>query len=267
MHTIYGIPLATAFLYFIFYSVLGWVLETIYCSVGQKRFVRRGFLAGPLCPIYGIGTLLIILPLAKFKDSLPLFVIISVVVMTALEYFIGWLLEITTGLKYWDYSRFKLNIKGRVCLLNSIIWGFLAYAVMFWLHPPIERLFAKIPYNTQVTLAWILAVLLVLDIAYTMHKLAVMARLLKKVEDLREQLEEQFEALDLDKDGHLNKNELHLAYQRLRERSKLHLANLRSRAPKLTSLRYKQLVDETQPARLNPKVTWAEIKDRFKKFK
>ena len=214
-----------------------------------------------------MGTLLIILPLAKFKDSLPLFVILSVIVMTALEYFIGWLLETTTGLKYWDYSRFKLNIKGRVCLFNSIIWGFLAYAVVFWLHPPVERLFASIAYSTQVVLAWILAALLLLDIAYTMHKLAVVARLLKKAESLRKQLEEQFEALDLDGDGRLSREELHKAYQKLRERSKLHLANLRARAPKLTSSRYKQLVDETKPPGLSPKVTWAEIKDRFKKIK
>ena len=148
-----GYPIPLLFLYFTFYSFCGWVWETVYCSIKERHYVPRGFLYGPLCPIYGVGFLLMILFFAPFRDNLVVFYFVAVVVMTAWEYLVGWFLETTTHIKYWDYSHVKLNIKGRVCLPVSLFWGVMSYVAVFWIHPPVARLFARIPMWLQYTCA------------------------------------------------------------------------------------------------------------------
>ncbi len=114
--TVLGHPLPLLFLYFLWYSFLGWVMETIYCSCKERHFVFRGFLKGPICPIYGFGVLMMVLWLSHFTDNILLFYLIATVSMSAWEYFVGWLLEVTTQIKYWDYSLNRFTLKGRICL-------------------------------------------------------------------------------------------------------------------------------------------------------
>ncbi len=254
MIKIFDVWLPTAFLYFVFYSVFGWVLETIYCSVPKRRFVKRGFLMGPICPIYGMGAMIIILPLSQFKDQLWLFTILAVVLCTALEYLIGWQLEVTTGMKYWDYSRFKFNIKGRVCLWNSVLWGVLAYAAVFWIHPQTEKLFARIPMETQKILAIVLAVILILDMAYTCHRLAVMAKLFKKLEQLHN-------SIDIDGNGHVSRKELIETIQR---RAELHSQSWRRKFP-MKSERFGKYLANMRTGHVKFKDWWAEQVDNFRK--
>ena len=94
--TIMGFPLSNLFLYFVLYSFMGWVMETCYCSILERRLVPRGFLYGPVCPRYGGGVSLMILFFTPLKKNLVLFYIVAVVVMTSWEYFVGWMLEVTT---------------------------------------------------------------------------------------------------------------------------------------------------------------------------
>ena len=137
-----GIPLPLLVLYFLWYSLLGWCMETTFCSISERRFVFRGFLKGPSCPIYGFGVMVMVLWLQQFTQNFFLFYLIATVTMSAWEYFVGWLLEVTTHMKYWDYSHRRFNLKGRICLGNSLYWGIAAYATIFWIHPATERLFA-----------------------------------------------------------------------------------------------------------------------------
>jgi uncharacterized membrane protein len=187
--TLWGVPISLLFLYFIFYSFLGWAMETIYCSVCQRRLVARGFLLGPICPIYGAGALLMILPLSSLKENPVVFYIVATVTMSAWEYFVGWLLETTTHMKYWDYSRFKFNLKGRITLWVCLWWGVLAYVVVFHIHPRVEKLFAYIPKLWQLILAWVIFVILMADTVTTIRKLALTARLMAKLEVAKEELE------------------------------------------------------------------------------
>ena len=92
----FGIPLSFLFLYFIVYSFLGWVMETTYCSILKKRFVVRGFLYGPICPIYGVGVLMMICWVTTMVGHPFLFYVTATAVMSAWEYFVGWFLETTT---------------------------------------------------------------------------------------------------------------------------------------------------------------------------
>lgn len=186
--TLMGYPITTLFLYFIFYAFCGWVWETCYCSIRERRYVPRGFLYGPLCPIYGVGALLMILFFSPFRDNLLIFYFVSVVVMTAWEYFVGWLLEATTHIKYWDYSNIPFNIKGRVCLPASLLWGVLSYVAVFLIHPPVARMMDRITPWLHYTLFGASFTLLLVDAVTTVRKLALVTKALDRLQTAGDEL-------------------------------------------------------------------------------
>ena len=107
-------------LYFFIYSFLGWVCECIYCGVPAKKFINRGFLAGPYCPIYGCGALAVIYTLTPFSDNVVILFGMGVIVTSALEYITSYMMEKLFHTKWWDYSKHPFNIHGRICLKNSV---------------------------------------------------------------------------------------------------------------------------------------------------
>ena len=185
---LFGYPLHLLFLYFMIYAFLGWCMETVYCSIGARRLVPRGFLFGPICPIYGVGVLMMICWFAPFMGNPLLFYIVATVCMSAWEYFVGWFLEVTTHIKYWDYSNFKFNLKGRICLWVCLTWGALAYIILFWVHPAVSQLVLKVPLTVRYILAAVLAAVLIADTVTTIRKLALSAKLMGKLEQARVQL-------------------------------------------------------------------------------
>ena len=188
---ILGYPLIDLFLYFIFYSFCGWLMETCYCSICERRLVPRGFLYGPICPIYGTGVLLMILFFTPLKRNLALFYVVAVVVMSAWEYFVAWLLETTTHVKYWDYSQFRFNLKGRICLWVALVWGVLSYVVIFWLHPPVATLFEGLRPWLKYALGGVLFAVLAVDATLTIRHLALVSRLVVAVTKAGEELQLQ----------------------------------------------------------------------------
>lgn len=187
----FGYPIFDLFLYFVFYSFLGWGMETCYCSICERRLVPRGFLYGPICPIYGTGVLLMILFFTPLKRNLVLFYAVAVAVMSSWEYFVAWLLESTTHMKYWDYSNFRFNLKGRICLWVALVWGILSYVVIFYIHPPIEARFDLIPRVLKYVLCGVLLAVLLTDAAFTIHHLALVSKLVVGVTVLGEELQVQ----------------------------------------------------------------------------
>lgn len=187
--TLFGIPLTRMFLYFVWYSFMGWCMESTYCSILQHRFINRGFLHLPLCPIYGVGVLIMVNFFTPFTVNPLLFYVMATVVMSAWEYFVGWLLETTTHMKYWDYSNRKFNLKGRICLANCLWWGVASYLVIYWVHPATERLLDKLPVPWQQGLAIVLALLVLADTVTTIRQLALLSKALSKAEAARVQLE------------------------------------------------------------------------------
>ncbi len=186
-----SVPLTLVFLYFIWYSVLGWIMETIYCSVLQKRLVDRGFLYGPVCPIYGVGALLMVLLLSRFTGYPVLFGIISIIVMSSWEYLVGWALETTTHIKYWDYSNQRFNIKGRVCLKNSMYWGLVSYIAIYGIHPATVHLFDNLTQNLRLGLSFAAAAVMLTDTTLTIRSLALTTAFLGKAEAVRLEIEER----------------------------------------------------------------------------
>ncbi len=157
---------------FTFYSLLGWVTETVFKSIRDKRFVNSGFLSGPFCPVYGLGAVIIIKSVEMLDRSLiivnPLTVLIvkvliAIVLTSLLEYVTGMVLEGLFNCKWWDYSDEFLNIKGRVCLKYSIFWGAMAYFLIELIHPIYSEVINEIPLVSGYVLAGLIAIYFGLD--------------------------------------------------------------------------------------------------------
>lgn len=185
---LFGLPLSAAFFFFIVYSIMGWTLETVYCSVLEKRLVSRGFLYGPLCPIYGVGVLMMVCWFKPLMDRPILFYLVATVCMSAWEYLVGWFLETTTHIKYWDYSMYRFNLKGRICLWVCLMWGVLSFVVLYFIHPWVDRLFQRF---TGVTIYFVDGVFLgalIFDSFATITQLVKTSQLLDKLQRAGDEL-------------------------------------------------------------------------------
>ena len=196
---VFGLPISMAFLYFITYAVMGWCVETVYCSVLEKRFVPRGFLYGPLCPIYGVGVLMMICWFQPLMDKPVLFYLTATVCMSAWEYLVGWFLETTTHIKYWDYSMYRFNLHGRICLWVCLTWGVLSFLVLYFIHPRVAGLLAKIPYLAVYVLDGFFLGVLASDAGATIYQLARTSQMLSRMQKVGDELRLQ---------AHLGKAEL-----------------------------------------------------------
>lgn len=140
-------PLADCVLYFFIYSFLGWLMETVQDTVRKKHFVNRGFLTGPICPIYGCGVLLMLLLLLPVRDRIPELAVALPVIFLAgaalasmVEYVTSWAMEKLFHARWWDYSHMRFNLSGRICLWISLAWGALATGLLYFVQPLLERL-------------------------------------------------------------------------------------------------------------------------------
>ena len=155
--------IATYFLYFLSYSVAGWIFETICCSLIEKKFVNRGFMIGPYCPIYGYGLLLVIITRDLLPPmDVPTTFLVSTLICTVFEYLSSVVLEKYYGLRFWDYHDMRFNLNGRVCLRASLLFGFFSMVILYFIHPFFVGLVNLIPENallgTALTLFLIFAV-------------------------------------------------------------------------------------------------------------
>lgn len=133
------------FMLFMTYSVVGWIIEIINEIVCAKRYVNRGFLIGPYCPIYGVGALLMILMLNRYlNDPIALFVM-AVVICSILEYLTSFFMEKLFKARWWDYTNRKFNINGRICLETSILFGIGGLIIMYFVNPVIVSVLSMIP--------------------------------------------------------------------------------------------------------------------------
>ena len=157
-------------LFFTIYSFLGWVLETVFASIIERKFINRGFLIGPFTPIYGFGGVLIVSyfnwsPFSIDGKSLLLIMnlIVSILLVTILEFVTGFALEKIFHSKWWDYSDNILNLKGYICIKYSILWGVLAFALIQIIHPIVTNLVYIIPVQLKNSAAIILIVYFIID--------------------------------------------------------------------------------------------------------
>ncbi len=175
--------------YFTAYSILGWIVEATYCSILAKKFLNRGFLAGPYCPIYGLGSLIIVFLLLPFTHNIVFLFLIATLSTTALEYLTGWIMEELFSIRWWDYSDKKFNIKGRICLENSIMFGILGVLLCYFIHPVISNFILAIPYRIGQIIASLIVSVFVIDFMTTLNSLFKLHERLRKFRSLLETLE------------------------------------------------------------------------------
>ena len=182
-------------IYFITYSFLGWVMESIFRSISEKKIINTGFLKGPFCPIYGVGAIIMLLFLKKFADNLAVLFIVSVVVLTIWEYLVGVLLEKLFHTKYWDYSKNKFNFQGRICLMNSIFWGILGVVFVKYIHPAIESLGNQIDIKILTFIYAILGIIILVDMIVSIVKIKNIKTTLEKIEKLNDEIKQKLKEL------------------------------------------------------------------------
>ncbi len=155
--------LANYFLLFLLYAFMGWCMEVIVVYFSTKKFVDRGFLIGPICPIYGLGSLLIVILLQKYVgDPLVLFVM-SVLICSFLEYFTSYLMEKLFKARWWDYSNKRFHINGRICLDNCAAFGILGVLMLYFVNPFFTNILYMFPYWLLYTLAALFFLFFVID--------------------------------------------------------------------------------------------------------
>ena len=155
---------STMFLQFLIYSILGWIIESISCSIYYKKTADRGFLLGPYCPIYGISAILMISILDKYKNNQIILFIFSMIIATILEYITSYVLEKLFKTRWWDYSYRVININGRICLINSLIFGFFGVILINIINPIIINFFRIISIKILYPLTFILLIIFTIDI-------------------------------------------------------------------------------------------------------
>lgn len=174
-------------LVFYAYCFLGWCFESTVVSVQQRRFVNRGFLRGPMLPIYGFGaTILLHVSLPLYDRPVELF-LASMVAATVFEYVVGVLMETLFKVKYWDYSSHRFQFQGRICLQSSLCWGFLGLILARAIHPPVEAIVVWLPFWGLIVVDVLLSAAFISDVAVSVRTALDLARVLEELDKLREQ--------------------------------------------------------------------------------
>ena len=198
--------------YFIIYSFLGWVMESTFRSVLEKKIINTGFLIGPLCPIYGIGACIMFLFLDKFYDNVLILFLVSIVSLTLWEYIVGVLLEKVFNTKCWDYSNQKFNFQGRICLINSLCWGVLGVIFIKYIHPFIQELVKKVDIHVLHYVILIATVVFLIDMIVSIVKVKNIKVTLQKIEDLNQEIKEKLKEIkSTSKDAEKNADKLEVA--------------------------------------------------------
>lgn len=133
------------FLLFIFYSFVGWIIEIINVSFIEKKLVNRGFLIGPYCPVYGIGAVLMLLILNKYVKDPKVVFGMGILICGTLEYLTSYIMEKLFKARWWDYSKNKFNLNGRICLLNLILFGIGGVILICFVNPTILNIVKLLP--------------------------------------------------------------------------------------------------------------------------
>lgn len=139
------------FWYFIIFSVAGLIIETLFCYITTGNIEsRKGLIYGPVCPIYGVGAVILICFLNRVKDNDAKIIIYGAILGSVVEYVLSFILEAIYGLRFWEYGYRPLDLNGRICFLYSIYWAVLSIVLMKYIKPKVDTLIEKIPGNKKV---------------------------------------------------------------------------------------------------------------------
>lgn len=159
--------LAIIFLIFMTYAFGGWAMEVIISLLQRRKLVNRGFLVGPICPIYGVGALLLSLVVSSDESPLVIFCV-AVVGSAVLEYGISYIMEKLFRVRWWDYTDQPFNLNGRICAESVLAFGVIGVLILKIINPALLALYSSMPQFLMLLLAAILAAWLIFDIALSL---------------------------------------------------------------------------------------------------
>ena len=175
---------------FFIYAFLGWCTEVSYAALVTGKFVNRGFLNGPVCPVYGFGVVIVLACLTPLADNLPLLFLGSVALTSALEWFTGFVLEKLFHQRWWDYSDQPFNLNGYICLRFSVAWGFACMFVVKLLHPTVLLFIRLIPRPVGIVLLALMGGVTAVDLTATVSAIVKLNRRLEQIDELAAKIKE-----------------------------------------------------------------------------
>lgn len=201
------------FMIFIIYAIAGWIMECSLSIIQKHKFVNRGFLIGPCCPIYGVGVVGVSLLLRQFVDRPIMLFILSTILCGALEYFTSYIMEKIFNARWWDYSDSKFNINGRVCLSTLIPFGIFSVLIICFINPWIMDKLYMIPHHILTYIVIAVLIIFIIDCMFSFNVIMRFKSLTKQEKDnteeitkkVRETAEAAIEKLKLEKENLIKK--------------------------------------------------------------
>lgn len=230
------------FYYFLLYSIIGWFVEVVYMTLETGEFQNRGFLNGPICPIYGFGMVMIIIMLTPITHSPVLLFVVSSVVCTTWELLVGVLMEKVFNNTWWDYSHERFNFKGYICLKVSLLWGLACLIVMKIFHPMMEKIIDYIPYNIGKIVGWAFFIYIIFDSVISLCAVIRLNEKLRQLDSIQRRLRVASDTIG----GTVSNEviELKAKYDRLVEKKDVWQERLLTAFPDSHSSKYNEILSE-----------------------
>lgn len=175
------------------YSIFGWIYESIFVSIRNHKLVNRGFLVGPILPLYGFGGTLVYVFLRPLEKYPSLLFAGGMILATVIEFLTSWVMEKLFHAQWWDYSKEPYNFQGRIALIPSMFWGFLSLLAFDFLQPAVTSIINAIPYRTGVILLSAALLLTAVDLVYTVITTINFSKQLESLYRFRDELIQQLE--------------------------------------------------------------------------
>lgn len=169
--------------FFFIYGFLGWCTEVCFQALSKGKLVNRGFLNGAICPIYGVGVVLVVWILEPLMSCGPILFAASVVLCSVLEWITGFILEKLFHEKWWDYSNEPFNIGGYICLRFSLMWGLACIFAVYIIHPTIEWLVSLVPFTPGIVILSVLGAIFLVDCIATLKTMIGFTRELRRIDE------------------------------------------------------------------------------------
>lgn len=184
----YGYDLFQWIIFFFIYCFFGWIWESCYVSVKEHKWVNRGFLHGPLIPIYGSGAIAVLFAAIPVRDELVLVYIFGMAGATLLEYVTGAVMEKIFKVRYWDYSGKFLNLNGHICLLASVTWGVFSLLLIRYIHAPVEAVVLGLQADVAEILAFMMVAAFAVDVTQSFNEAMDLRELIERITENSQEL-------------------------------------------------------------------------------
>ena len=215
--SIAGVSVYHILCYMLIFSFMGWLWESCYVSVMEKRVVNRGYVTGPICTIYGVGGVFMTLTLRPFSHNYILLFLLAIVFTTTLEYVTATVMEALFHTSWWDYTEERFNYKGRICLKGSLAWGFVSLLLFNVILPFVNRLIDLLPEKVGHILITVAAGIYMVDFVMATIAAVDVSRQLEKMDAMLDDIEEYIRSTRLYSEGEELRNRMRVLRLKIKE--------------------------------------------------